>query len=116
MGDSQQRGKPMVGRIPKLLIHAIADGTWKQVTPDALRKFLGEDLDDLKLCDNVDAMLRISTEIDNAGYVDDPEFCMTRIRHTESIDLRTEFPRALFIAASIRAGDDVFVERISKPS
>lgn len=99
----------MTKNIPRILADSLADGSWKQVTPDALRRCLGEDLDDLKLLDDLDTMLRVSIEVDNAGYVDNPAFGMTRERKLVADDPRLEFPRALFIACSIIPGDDVLV-------
>ena len=99
----------MTEKIPRILVNSLADGTWKLVSPDALRRCLGEDLDDLKLFEDLDTMLLMSAILDNAGFVDDPAFCMTRERNLAADDLRLEFPRALFIAGSIVPGDDVFV-------
>ena len=95
--------------VPKILVDSLADGSWKHVFPDVLRRCLGNDLDDLKLYENIHAMLCISANLDEAGYVDDPEFCMTRARNLTSEDPRLDFPRALFIAGSVVPGDDVFV-------
>jgi len=99
----------VTNQIPKILIEFLASGTWKQVSPNVIRQCLGDDLDDLKLFGNLDDMLQMSERLDNAGYVDDPEFCMTRECKLTGDDPRLEFPRALFIGGSIMPGDDVFV-------
>ena len=96
-------------KIPKILTESLSDGYWKHVTPDVLRHCLGNELDDLRLYENIDAMLRVSQNLDVAGYVDDPEFCMTRTMLSGSDDPRLDFPHALLIGGSVTPGDDVFV-------
>lgn len=99
----------MTQTLPRLLIDSIADGSWKHVSADVLRRCLGSDLDDLELYTTLDRMLWMFATLDNAGFVDDPEFCMTREHHLESEDPRLVYPRALFIGASTVPGDDMFV-------
>jgi len=94
---------------PKFLIEALATGKWKPVAPNVIRRCLGDDLYDLKLFENLDAMELMPGILEAGGYVDDPVFCMTREVNRSSEDPRLEFPRALFIAGSIMPGDDVFV-------
>lgn len=54
-------------------------------------------------------MSLISDNLDHAGYVDHPGFCMTRDAEINQDDPRLNFTRALFIGGSIHPGDDVFV-------
>jgi len=56
-------------------------------------------------------MLRIHEQLDSAGYVDDPEFCMVRRRGDLSgpSDQRLVYYEALFIGASKFPGDDVLL-------
>lgn len=96
-------------QIPKLLVDSIARGIWRDPNPDGLRRLLGDDLPDLELFEDIDAMRRISNRLDAAGYVDDPEFCMARESDLATDDPRLVFERALFIGGSIIPGDDVFV-------
>jgi hypothetical protein len=63
--------------MPKMLIDALADGSWKNVSPDVLRRCLGDELDDLQLFESTSVMKRLATNLEEAGYVDDPQFCMT---------------------------------------
>jgi hypothetical protein len=105
----RQEGDRMNYQPPRILIDSLSKGTWKQVTPDAIRRCLGDDLDDLKLFDSLYLMELMSSVLDNAGYVNDPGFCMNREDNLAPEDPRLEFPRALFIAGSIVPGDDVFV-------
>jgi len=95
-------------RAPKILVDSIENGTWKSVSPDTLRRCLGEELDDLQLFEGLPFMYLIAENLDHAGFVDHPEFCMTRAR-TKMNDPRLDFSRALFIGGSIVPGDDVFI-------
>ncbi|MEL6895596.1 MAG: hypothetical protein AAFP90_05780 [Planctomycetota bacterium] len=95
--------------IPKVLVDFLADESWSEISPDDLRRCLGSELDDLQLYESVELMLQVSANLDSAGYVDDPEFCMTREQGLAPDDPRLEFPRALFIGGSTVPGDDVFV-------
>lgn len=95
--------------IPTILVDALADGSWKNVSPDVLRRCLGDDLDDLQLYGNTDVMVRLSANLEEGGYVDDPQFCMTREKESVSDDPRLKFHSALFIGGSVIPGDDVFV-------
>ena len=95
--------------IPDVLVDAIADGVWKNPGPDVLRQLLGDSLPDLKLFENIDKIKGMSNRLDNAGYVDDPQFCMARESEVEKDDPRLIFDRALFVGGSIYPGDDVFV-------
>lgn len=95
--------------IPTILVDAVAEGSWKNVSPDVLRRYLGDELDDLQLYENTDVMLRLSANLEEAGYVDDPQFCMTREKESVSDDPRLKFHSALFIGGSVVPGDDVFV-------
>ncbi len=95
--------------IPQVLADALAQGAWKNVSPDVLRRCLGDELDNLQLYENTGVMLRLSTNLDEAGYVDDPQFCMKRESKPASTDPRLVFQRALFIGGSVVPGDDVFV-------
>lgn len=99
----------MNSRIPRILIDAHAKGTWKQVPPGVLRRCLGDDLDDLELFESVDVMFQISSQLDKAGYVDDPEFCMRRDHDSDGRDERLDFSHALFLGGAIVPGDDVFI-------
>jgi hypothetical protein len=94
---------------PKILIEALAFGRWKPVAPNVLRRCLGDELDDLKLFESLFGMEIVAGDLETAGYVDHPAFCMTRDANRSPEDPRLEFPRALFIAGSIESGDDVFV-------
>jgi hypothetical protein len=94
---------------PKLLVNSLLNSAWEQVSPDDVRRCLGDDLDDLKLFGSLDHMEIISGILDRAGYVDQPAFCMARAENVTGKDPRLEFPRALFIGGSIVPGDDVFV-------
>lgn len=80
--------------MPKMLIDALADGSWKNVSPDVLRRCLGDELDDLQLFESTSVMKRLATNLEEAGYVDDPQFCMTREQLSSSDDPKLEFPRA----------------------
>lgn len=95
--------------IPKVLEDSITGGIWHRSSPDALRRLLGEDMPDLELFENIDAMRRVSDQLDSAGYVDDPEFCMVRKSVEVADDPRLMFEQALFIGGAITPGDDVFV-------
>ena len=105
----KREGTKMTEKIPKILVDSFANGNWKQVSPNVLRRCLGEELDDLKLFENLDMMRHASADLDHGGYVDDPEFCMARKQDIGLDDPRLEFARALFIGGSIIPGDDVFV-------
>jgi hypothetical protein len=98
---------------PRMLVDSIANGTWKSVSPDSLRRYLGEDLDDLQLFEGLQAMDLIAQNLDHAGFVDHPEFCMTRSVTVQS-DPRLNFNHALFIGGSVIPGDDVFVAILRK--
>ena len=99
--------------IPKEVIDAMAAVAWSDPGPAALRQLLGEDLElpDLELFEDTEVMERVAAQLDKAGYVDDPEFCMVRSREPgcEGRDPRLVFEDALFIAGSKVPGDDVFV-------
>lgn len=95
--------------IPKSLMKSLLDGSWHNVPPDVLRRCLGDELDDLQLYENTSIMHMVHVNLDEAGYVDDPEFCMTRKDDPAIDDPRLVFPRALFIGGSKIPGDDVFV-------
>lgn len=99
----------MIYSIPEILTRSLADGSWKNVPPEVLRRCLGNDLDDLELFEHINIMQCVSVNLDMGGYVEDPEFCMTREASLASNDPRLMFPRALFIGGSVMAGDDVFV-------
>ena len=73
-------------------------------------KTVGSSLPDLELFEELDMMLSVGGQID-AGYVDDPEFCMVRDESDLNApgDDRLVFNRALFIAVAKIPGDDVFV-------
>lgn len=95
-------------KAPKILVDSIGNGNWKPVSPDVLRRCLGSDLDDLRLFQGLEEMHLIAENLQHAGFVDHPEFCMTRGRTNQS-DPRLDFDQALFIGGSIIPGDDVFV-------
>lgn len=101
----------MKHELPKPLLTAIANGDWKNREPEVLRHLFESDLPDLKLFEDVAEMERVASQLDAAGFVDDPEFCMVRNSSQKSIDSdpRLVFENALFIAGSIVPGDDVFV-------
>lgn len=102
-------GEKMMYQVPGMLVDSIARGEWKTPTPDALRRFLGDDLPDMKLIEDIEDIRRMSEQLDAAGYVDDPEFCMVREADLTTDDPRLVFERAIFIGASIISGDDVFI-------
>ncbi len=103
----------MLAQLPRVISEAIATGTWQDPGPEALRGLLGHELElpDLELFKDFSLMRRISDQLDTAGYVDDPEFCI--VREVELVarydDPRLVFERALFIGGSTVPGDDVFV-------
>ena len=100
-------------QIPRVLSEALTAKVWRDPGPDLLRAFLGHELDlsDLELFEDLEMMHNVSGQLDEAGYVDDPEFCMVR----EESDLaatgdgRLVFRSALFIGGSKMPGDDEFI-------
>jgi hypothetical protein len=70
---------------------------------------LGDDLDDLQLFEGLELMSLVADNLDHAGFVDHPGFCMTRDNNADQSDPRLCFPRTLFIGGSIVPGDDVFI-------
>ena len=54
-------------------------------------------------------MLHLAANLNEGGYVDDPEFCMTRESNPTANNPTLEFQRALFIGGSVMPGDDIFV-------
>jgi hypothetical protein len=94
---------------PRILREAIENGKWRSVSPDTLRGCLGGDLDDLRLLEGLQVMSLFSANLDHAGYVDHPAFCMTRKLEVSKDDPRLSFHRALFIGCSTIPGDDVFI-------
>jgi hypothetical protein len=96
-----------IDRLPAALapIHGAA---WRDPGPDALRDILGRqwNLPDLELFD-FPRMQAVAGALD-AGYVDLPQFCMTRGPASDS-DPRLSLASALIIAGSKVPGDDVFV-------
>ena len=103
----------MQHQLPKLISEAIAAGTWQSLGPDDLRGLLGSDLGlpDLELFKEFSVMRRISDQLEVAGYVDDPEFCIVRESELAAPqeDPRLVFEHALFIGGSTVPGEDVFV-------
>lgn len=101
--------EPMNYKPPKILVEALGSGQWKSISSDALRRFLGDDLDDLELFQGLHQMMVYGEVLLHAKYVNMPQFCMTQETNLASDDPRLEYSRAFFIAASIVPGDDVFV-------
>lgn len=94
---------------PNILVEAISKGTWKRVAPDVLRRYLGDDLYDLRLFESLSAMEAMSGNLNRPIFLDDPIFCITREENTAPDDPKLEFPRALFIAVSTEIGDDALI-------
>ncbi len=103
----------MGNQIPRVMSDALTSGTWCDPGPDVLRTLLGQDLDlpDLELYKDIATMRRVSGQLADAGYVDDPEFCMVRDDSGLGApgDERLVFESALFVGGSTVPGDDVFV-------
>jgi hypothetical protein len=105
---------------PILLEKAMIHGDWKNPGSEALRMLLGlrEDADELELYETREMMEHIGRQLDTAGYVDDPTFCMIRDLSARegSNDPRLIYSQALFIGGSIWPGDDVLLAvDVSKP-
>src|SRR5690606_7718091 len=87
--------------------------SWSDPGAEALKRLLGleEGESDLVLFGSREMMERIWADIGARGYVDDPEFCMTRNRHdrTGTNDPRLVYRDALFLGGSKFPGDDVFL-------
>jgi hypothetical protein len=98
-------------KLPKILIDAIDNGVWRDPGPNVLLDFFGHGFAEMKLFEGVAAMYGIESQLNAAGYVDDPEFCMVRssTRTPLAGDPRLVFGQALFIAGSTIPGDDTFV-------
>jgi len=96
-------------RIPDTLSDSIMKGNLKSLDTDFLRRHFGGNLPAMKLFGDIDTMEAVADQLDAAGYVDDPEFCMARETTALTDDRRLIFERALFIAGSIVPGDDVFI-------
>lgn len=99
----------MTKEIPRILADSMANGSWKNVSPNVLRRCLGEELDDLQLFESIFEMQHVFDQLDYSGIFDLPGFCMTREDSIELNDPRLEYSRALFIGGSVIPGDDVFV-------
>lgn len=84
-------------------------GSFKSPDPDFLRRHFGGNVPEMKLFGDIDKMEEVANQLDAAGYVEDPEFCMVREPQILADDCRLVFERALFIAGSIVPGDDVFI-------
>lgn len=99
--------------LPKCVSEAMASGRWRNPSPAALRRALGEDLDlpDLELFESTGVMCQVADQVARGGYVDDPEFCMVWSGSAldGADDSRLVFPHALFVGGSVVPGDDVFV-------
>lgn len=105
---------------PILLEDAIAQGNWKNPGYESLRILLGlgEDESELKLYETREMMEHIGRQLDTAGYVDAPTFCMIRDPSDREgpDDPRLIYSQLLFIGGAMFPGDDVFlVVDISKP-
>lgn len=98
---------------PAILAAALSRGTWHDPGPDILRRLFRRvaELPDLKLYTDIATMLSLRDQLAQAGYVDDPEFCMVRDTTVveSSGDPRLIFDAALFVGGSIVPGDDVLV-------
>ncbi len=44
-------------KAPRILVDSVNDGTWRSPSPDALRRCLGDDLDDLQLFEGLELMV-----------------------------------------------------------
>ena len=99
--------------LPRLISGALAAGTWRDPGSAGLRRALGDypGLPDLHLFEQPEIMSDVARQLDASGYVDDPEFCLTRAADLSEAgdDDRLVFDSALFIAGSVIPGDDVFV-------
>jgi hypothetical protein len=108
-----ETGHEMRKPFPEEVIDAIASKVWRDPGPASLRQLLGEDLElpELELFEDVETMRRVAAQLEDAGYVDDPQFCMTHSPKpdAEPCDPRLVFGDAIFVAGSKVPGDDVFV-------
>jgi len=96
--------------IPKIVTNAMASGTWRNPGSDCLRRFLkcNPDCPDLQLFDSIEVMHSVWSQLDTAGYPDDPEFHMTRLRSHRDDKLVFD-THTVFIGDSIMAGEDVLI-------
>ncbi|MBN1546451.1 MAG: hypothetical protein JW902_07320 [Syntrophaceae bacterium] len=104
-----------------LLKDAIAHEEWKNPGYKALKILLdlGENEAKLMLFETREIMETVNQQLDAAGYVDDPEFCMIRdISERHGLDdPRLIYSQALFIGGATSPGEDVLLAvDVSKPS
>tara|TARA_R110002073_G_scaffold336583_1_gene536311 strand:- start:1164 stop:1577 length:414 start_codon:yes stop_codon:yes gene_type:complete len=97
-------------QVPGPIENLIASKTWRNPGAASLRKFLGLEVGypDLELFEGLHTMRSVWSQLDTAGYPDDPNFCMSR-QPLPINDQRLEFEQALFVAGATLPGEDVFV-------
>jgi hypothetical protein len=95
------------------LAAAIASNLWHDPGPSELRRLFHRvaDLPNLKLYTTVSTMESARSQLDDAGYVDDPEFCLARNAAALSGpgDSRLSFEDTVFLGGAVAPGDDVLI-------